>query len=92
LCDFSCYSDGDIQPFQWAHAIGSSVFGTTSKGDVKARVTASFPPHPFAEDAVANLTAAGASHFEGIRALNRTNGDIAAAQNLYDVYVAVKLI
>lgn len=84
--------DGDTQPFQWVQAIGSSVFGTTSKRDVKARVTASFPPHPFAEDAVASLTAAGASHFEAIRALNRTNGDIAAAQNLYNAYVAKKLI
>ena len=84
--------DGDAQPYQWVQAIGSAVFGTASKRAPKTRASSSFPPHPFAKDDVASLTSAGASHFEAVRALNRTRGDIAAARSLYNAHVAKKLI
>lgn len=84
--------DGDAQPYQWVQAITSSLFGTASKRAVKARTASALPPHPFANEAVASLTASGATHFEAVRALNRTGGDVAAAQILYNAHVAKKLI
>ena len=82
--------DNDAEPYQWVQAIGSSVFGTTSKRSVKTRASSSYPPHPFAEKAVNGLTAAGASHWEAVRALNLTNGDAAAARSLYNAHIAKK--
>lgn len=84
--------DGDAEPYQWVQAIASSLFGTASRRDVKTRVAStSLPPHPFNNDDVASLTASGATHFQAIRALNRTNGDITAARSLYNAHVSSKL-
>lgn len=84
--------DGDAQPYQWVQAIASSLSGTASKRAVKARTASALPPHSFANEAVASLTASGATHFEAVRALNRTGGDVAAAQSLYNAHVAKNLI
>jgi hypothetical protein len=82
-------ADGDSQPFQWVQSIGRSVFGTARENAVERRTGAlELPPHPFSEEAVSSLTAAGATHFEAIRALNRTGGDLAAARSLYNAYVS----
>ncbi|KAH8812388.1 glycoside hydrolase family 18 protein, partial [Xylogone sp. PMI_703] len=82
-------ADGDSQPSQWVSAVGSALFGTSGKRDVETAVASSaFPEHPFADSDVASLTASGASHYEAIRALNRTGGDLAAAQNYYSAWAA----
>jgi hypothetical protein len=84
--------DGDAEPYEWVQAISSAVSGKASKRDVKPRVAApGLPPHSFSKRDVASLTAAGASHYEAIRALNRTGGDLTAARNLYNEHIANKL-
>jgi hypothetical protein len=83
--------DGDAQPYQWVQAIGSSVFGTASKRSTKTRAAASYPPHPFSEEAVSSLKAAGATHYEAVRALNLTSGDATAAHSLYNAHIAKNL-
>lgn len=82
--------DGNAQPFQWVQAIGASVFGAPAKILTKIGSPSAFPPHAFTDDAVANLTAAGASHFEAVRALNISSGDVATAQGLYHAHVVKK--
>jgi hypothetical protein len=84
--------DGDAQPSQWVQSVASVLFGTASKRMPKTHASSLVPRHPFVEADVASLTASGASHFEAIRALNRTRGDIDAAHILYRAHVAKKLI
>jgi hypothetical protein len=82
------YGDGDAQPWQWDKEIGAALAGTAANRDVEVRAAApGLPPHPFAKRDVDDLKAAGATHFEAIRALNRTSGDAAAARSLYNSFV-----
>lgn len=83
--------DSDAQPSQWVQAIASSLFGASSKREAKDRSTTPapvFPPQPFPESDVANLTAFGATHFQAVRALNRTDGDLEAARRLYSAWLS----
>jgi len=96
-------SDGDSEPWQWVQSIGSALFGTAASrrsmieegkravGQERAGAPA-LPESPFSKHLIAELRSLGATHFEAVRALNRTNGDEAAARSLVYEHLARKLI
>lgn len=90
-------SDGDGKPWEWVKSIGGSLFGTAAgnntlskKRIAKERGGAEFPESPFEERAIEELMGRGATHFEAVRALNRTSGEWLEARSLVGGYLARK--
>ncbi|KAI9744627.1 MAG: Cyclin-dependent kinase catalytic subunit [Claussenomyces sp. TS43310] len=79
-------SDGDANPWQWVQQIGNALFNNTSSKMLRTRAPATFPPAPFPSKDLELLEASGATHFEAVRALNLTSGDVDAAANVYHAY------
>jgi len=93
-------NDGDAEPFEWTKSIGTALFGTTTKRtaelearDAEARASEpAFPRSPFSERAIEELTERGATHFEAVRALNRTSGDALKARGLVERHLSKRLV
>jgi hypothetical protein len=90
--------DNDAEPYEWDQAIGGALGTTSAKkhrstSTKKSESTAAIQrraPHPWDTNAIETLQARGATYFEAVRALNRTSGDSAAAESLYNKYRLLK--
>ncbi|EWC44657.1 hypothetical protein DRE_06553 [Drechslerella stenobrocha 248] len=77
--------DGLSQPWQWVKAISGALYDPIpAGGSSKVSISSAAPPEPVApwQSAVDALTAAGAGHFDAIKALNVTGGDVGLAKVL----------